>query len=110
MKKFILFFYILFFNSGIYAQTCIDEIVEKIYNKDYNANYYILVPVETLEFESASLLICKKEFQNYVTILDSVYSSSDSIKAYLKDILKRKKRCILTRIYFLNFMRSRSTG
>lgn len=62
------------------------------------------MPVETLNYEKARLLITKEWFRNYVTILNTNYLNNDSIKLYLKNLLMGKQKCILMNIYLVNIM------
>ena len=92
MKKNIIFFLIILIHQSVFAQNCIKKKVDKIFDQRFKANFYIIMPVETLNYEKARLLITKEWFRNYVTILNTNYLNNDSIKLYLKNLLMGKQK------------------
>lgn len=100
MKRNILFFLIILIHHSLLAQNCIEKKVNKIFDQNFNANYYIVIPVETLNYEKARLLITKEWFQNYATILNSNYLNNDSIKLYLMNLLMGEQKMYFNEYIF----------
>jgi len=92
MKRSILFILIILFHHTLTAQYCIEKKVDKIFDTSFYGNYYIVIPVETLNYEKARLLITKEWFKKYVTILNHNYLNKDSIKLYLTNLLIGKQK------------------
>lgn len=66
---------------------CVKELVDKAFDPNFNADYFLIIPVETSKAKKGRLFILKSNFKKYMTILDSTYTDNEKLKHYVKEVL-----------------------
>lgn len=71
--------------------SCINKLTERLFAKDYYANYWLCIPATTNE-GNVRIVLEKENFIKYMIAIDSIYASPDSLRVYLTEVLTKKKR------------------
>ncbi len=85
---------------------CVVALIDKAFSLDRKGDFYLFLPVETVDNENARLMIKKSRYINYLLAFDSVYSNVDSLKTYTKDILLKKKKLFFDEYFFKQYFKS----
>lgn len=78
-------------NTSDRQDICTDELVDKAFDTNFIANYYLFIPVKDTKGDGR-LFIFKDKFIKYLIATDSLYNDINEVKKYTKDILANKKK------------------
>jgi len=87
-------------NSAHGADSCLNILVDKAYNPNFKADYFLFIPVESSKYKKARLMILKENFRKYMIAFDSSYAENDKLKNYLKELLTKKKTLFFHEIFY----------
>lgn len=71
---------------------CISSLVDIAFSPERLENFYLFLPSKNGKNKNARLVIKKNDFINYLLAIDSTYKNIDSLKAFTKDVLLKKKK------------------
>lgn len=95
-----LLFLILPFVNVDSSINCVDAIVDRAFNPNFKADYFLFLPVETSKSKYGRLMISKENFRKYMIALDSSYTNNDSLKCYVKKILNQKQQLFFHEFFY----------
>lgn len=99
MIKFLFLILVPFFNAES-SSSCTDALVDKAFDSNFKANYFLFLPVETSKSKTGRLMILKENFRKYMIALDSSYSNNDNLKCYVKNILNHKQQLFFHEFFY----------
>lgn len=111
--KFVFVIYIFVVSNAFSEQNvppkekdCIKALVDKVFSIDKRGDFYLFLPVESIEYEEARLMIKKSKLINYMLAFDSTYSNLDSMKEFTQDVLLGKRKLFFDEYFFRNQFKS----
>jgi hypothetical protein len=82
----------LCWNLSYGSDTCTNALIDKAFKPNFNANYFLIIPVETSKVKRARLFILKENLRKYMIVLDSAYADNEKLKDYLKKVLSGREK------------------
>ena len=87
-------------NPQYRSDICVNALVDKAYDSNFKADYFLFIPVETSKYKKARLMILKENFRKYMVAFDSSYTDNDKLKSYVKELLSKKKSLFFHEVFY----------